>query len=294
MKGEMLVHILTRPFLRSGKKPTFILAGAPRSGTTTLYDLLKRHPQIYMSPIKEIQYFSAYYNNSQEWYISQFTPPNYVSQVGEASTNYLYYEKAAKRIYEFKSDMRLIFIFRDPVERAYSHYKREVQTHGVKDQFYNLINESDHFIKPGRYYTHINRFREYFPDDQLLILLFEEFVDSPQVVLDRIQDFLGLTEKFEDINSLKRTNPSRHPLFPSLQRVIYRFFGQRDGEPVTLRYMKGGARLLFTWLNCRTKSVFPSISRKEKEFLRQTYRPEVKGLNTLLEKNLGDFWSFDV
>lgn len=292
---DQLFHVLSRPFAGEGEKPNFLIGGAPRSGTTTLADLLGNHPDVYLCPMKEPQYFSAYFNNPDSWYMRQFTPPEGVIAVGEASTNYIYRENVPERVYRFNPDMNLIFILRDPVKRAYSHYKREIQTHGVNDDFMNLLKGSDHYIKPGLYYTHFERFRAYFPEDQIQLLIFENFINSPIQVLERVADFLGVKNRFPDMDLRKKANPSRFPRSIKLQQIIYRLFGQRDGEPIYLRYIKGGMRLVFTRMNERgeRESSFPELGSREVDYLKEIYEPEVKKINQHIENNVLEFWNFE-
>jgi len=291
---DQLIHVLSRPFAGEGERPNFLIGGAPRSGTTTLADLLGNHPDVYLCPIKEPQYFSAYFNNPVSWYKRQFTPPRGVIAIGEASTNYIYRENVPERVYRFNPSMNLIFILRDPVRRAYSHYKREIQTHGVDDDFMKLLEESDHYIKPGLYYTHFERFRAYFSEDQIQLLVFENFINSPIEVLEPVADFLGLKNEFQIMDLTRKANPSRFPRSSELQQIIYKTLGQRDGEPISLRYLKGGLRLIFTKLNERSgnKSRFPELGEREINYLKKIYEPEVKKINQHIKQNVLDYWDF--
>ena len=112
--------------------PSFIIIGAQRCGTTSLYDYLSHHPQIIPSPVKELFYFDDYYTRPIEWYKSFFPTKkeqeklerDLVASVitGEASPSYFFHPYAAKRIKETLPQIKLILVLRDPIERAYSHY----------------------------------------------------------------------------------------------------------------------------------------------------------------------------
>ena len=139
------------------RKPNFFIVGAAKAGTTALYYYLKRHPDVFMCPIKEPHYFSSdiryenfstfhkrvhsklkirdYLQNSQlyevhiDWvtgwmdYLALFRESNGEKAIGEASTGYLYSESAAANIAEKCPKAKIIIVLRDPIERAFSHYK---------------------------------------------------------------------------------------------------------------------------------------------------------------------------
>ena len=109
--------------------PTFIICGTQRGGTTTLYHYLKEHPQICMSEKKEVHYFDLNYHKSLQWYESHFKDcqNKKVKTIGEASPFYMYLREVPERIDETLPDVKLIFILRNPVDRAYSHYWHEVK-----------------------------------------------------------------------------------------------------------------------------------------------------------------------
>ena len=126
------------------RMPNFIVIGASKAGTTSLYEYLKQHPQIYMSPMKELRFFAIegekvdfcgpwdrieierYSIKTLEDYKNQFQGVTDEIAIGEASPWYLYSEKAPKSIKSYIPDAKLIAILRDPVDRAYSHFSMHV------------------------------------------------------------------------------------------------------------------------------------------------------------------------
>ena len=114
--------------------PSFFIVGAPKAGTTSLYHYLEEHPEVYMSPIKETNFFSSkqmqeqelYYDatpiQSKNQYLELFKDVSQEKQVGEASVSYLYYTGVAKKILEFNPKAKIVIMLRNPVERAFSHY----------------------------------------------------------------------------------------------------------------------------------------------------------------------------
>ena len=113
------------------KNPNFFCIGAQKAGTTTLYNLLIQHPQIYL-PInkKELHFFDVEenYNKGTLWYLTKyFSKIKNESAIGEVTPSYCYYPKTPKRIFEqFGPDIKFIFILRNPVQRAVSLYNMMV------------------------------------------------------------------------------------------------------------------------------------------------------------------------
>ena len=119
------------------KLPDFIIIGAQKSGTTSLYDFLIKHPAIAPAAKKELHYFSVQYARGELWYRSNF-PTNLSRSAfykkttqrllsGEASPLYLFYPMVPDRMKEILPDVKLIVILRNPVDRAYSHYHHSLR-----------------------------------------------------------------------------------------------------------------------------------------------------------------------
>jgi hypothetical protein len=154
--------------------PNFFIVGAAKAGTTALYEYLKQHPQVYMPPLKEPQYFSQletrygdqnYVNvawrhgtgflplrtiadrgvpgvawvGDEASYLKLFEGADGFRAVGEASTSYLGFEDTAERIYEQVPEARIMILLRDPIERSYSHYLMDVQGGRQTLSFYDAI-----------------------------------------------------------------------------------------------------------------------------------------------------------
>lgn len=155
-------------------KPDFFIAGAAKAGTTSLYEYLKQHPQVYFSPVKEPNYFSsdidvnefsstyrqntfldveAYFSDEplkplqltyirkKEHYLKLFEGRTDEKMAGEASTSYLVSEVAAKNIYQFNPGAKIIVVLRNPVARAYSHYLMALRYGHTKLSFREAIEK---------------------------------------------------------------------------------------------------------------------------------------------------------
>lgn len=186
------------------RKPDFIILGAAKSGTTTLYRYLTRHPSIFMSTPKEPSYFAfdERYERGEDWYLSLFADAKEGQLCGEASTNYTNwprYAHAAERMHALLPDTKFIYLMRHPVKRAYSHYIQLINNirtdnpdFGYTDTFEQHIEKDDSVIQSSNYILQIKQYLKYYPSDRFLFLFFEEFIRDPKTALVRVTRFLGV------------------------------------------------------------------------------------------------------
>ena len=206
-------------------KPSFYLIGAQKSGTTSLFSHLIRHPCILEPLGKEIHYFYENYCRDRHWYESWFPstsqkPPDSNGNciTGDGSTGYLFEPHTPARIRAYTPDAKFIAILRNPIERAYSAYQHEVRKRGetrtfdevVRDElgwmekeYRNVLdhpltfNRRFHFqshLRRGYYAEQLKRWFELFPRDQFLILCGDEFFSDPGSIYERTIEFLSLPE----------------------------------------------------------------------------------------------------
>lgn len=180
--------------------PQFIIIGAMKCGTTTLYRYLEEHPEVDMSRDKETDFFVAEKNweNGLNWYSAQFEPSDKVR--GEASPNYTKlrdFPGVPERIAQFCPEAKLIFIVRDPVKRAESQYKHSFIL-GMLDGDLNGFHDSHeyaHIMDASHYARQLEAFYEHFPKEAILVLDFDELVKTPQATMDRITDHIGVSRR---------------------------------------------------------------------------------------------------
>ena len=202
--------------------PTFLIIGALKSGTTSLFEYITQHPEVYGSPVKEPRYFLSQHLapsqlarleplapppvTNRDDYERLFTPGNHYPVRGEASASYLYDRGAAARVRELLPDVKLIAILRDPVERAWSSYLHVRRDGGephadIRDA---LAAEPDriragwpaiyHYVRAGRYAQHLTNYLGHFPRKQLLVLFYEDLRDRPATLLRDVFRHLEVDE----------------------------------------------------------------------------------------------------
>ena len=244
--------------------PNFLIIGVQKAGTTTLYNYLKQHPQIYMSPLKEPHFFSygcdknsttkLSFISNWEAYQDLFQKVSDQTATGEASTSYLYHPRAAERICHCLPKAKLIAILRDPAEGTYSKFLMDYrwqfdvfnQCNPLED-FAQAIQQSPSIHVHGRYFKKLQRYLALFQKEQLKICLFEDLKTNPDNLLQDIFQFLGVDKKFHvdksisvynsggiaknklvytSLDKLRRSfNTTLQPFIPKgLHKQIYNFY----------------------------------------------------------------------
>ena len=178
--------------------PNFLIIGAMKSGTTALYYYLAQHPQVYMSPVKEPNFFCSEGQASREdtvarleTYQGLFKDVSDEKVIGEASHCYLYEPEAAVRIQQYLPDAKFVAVLRDPVDRAYSHFLHMVRngTEPLTD-FAQALREEEvgahrerspqDYIGRGLYYDQLKRYFDTFGQDQVRVYLYEDLSEGAQ------------------------------------------------------------------------------------------------------------------
>ena len=199
----------------------FLIVGTQKGGTTALAKFLAQHPEICFAPGKEVHFFDGV-DYDQGWDQKQLNHhyqeafPNWQGQkiVGEATPIYMYLPFVAERIYHYNPQMKLIFLLRDPVERAISHYQMELgrrlewlplplaialEPYRLRRDRHNLQEKSSlrchSYVDRGFYAQQIIKMQQYFPAAQMLFIKTSDLRQKHQEVLQNIYNFLGLVDR---------------------------------------------------------------------------------------------------
>jgi hypothetical protein len=182
-------------------RPNFLVIGAAKAGTTSLFHYLSEHPQVFMPRAKELDFFVKELNWSKgsAWYERQFrsAPPS--ATTGEASTNYTKYPRhdgVPERIAAYVPTVRLVYLVRDPIERIRSQYEQRVSTGREHEPFATAIWRKADYVEASCYALQIGRYLEHFPREQLLVLTAENLLAARLDTVARVYDFLGVDRSF--------------------------------------------------------------------------------------------------
>ncbi|HEX6283884.1 MAG TPA: sulfotransferase domain-containing protein, partial [Pyrinomonadaceae bacterium] len=164
----------------AGRLPNFLLIGAMKAGTTSLYHYLQGHPQVFVPEYKAPEYFVAESNFRRgiDWYRKQFAGagPDAIA-VGEASNAYAKYPKfdgVPQRVAECIPDVRLVYIVRDPIARIRSHYQTRSAEGTERLPFDVAVFRNPIYLNYSRYALQIERYLEYFPREQMMVITAED------------------------------------------------------------------------------------------------------------------------
>lgn len=176
----------------------FMIIGAQKCGTTSLAQQIASHSEICFCREKE----PGYFNQPQDWraevdkYHALYTPT--AGQLcGEASTMYTFFPESLhtpQNLYEYNPDLKLIYIMRDPVERIISNYSHELVRGNIQTSPDATVLTDPGYVNRSRYAVQLRPYFERFSPEQILLLVFEEYVANPTLVLQQIIEFLGITK----------------------------------------------------------------------------------------------------
>jgi hypothetical protein len=284
--------------------PNFLIIGAMKSGTSALYYYLEQHPQIYMSPVKEPNFFCLEGQENpdpksisdSETYRRLFKGASDERALGEASHCYLYKAQAVERIKSYVPEAKLIAILRNPIDRAYSHFLHMVRngTERITDFAQSLQEDEsglhrertpqDYFGR-GFFHAQLKRYFANFPRDQIRIYLYDDLNSAP---IDTLQDafrFLGVDASFVPDVAVKR-NVSGYPKSRALDNLL-------RPSPVTHAlklYLPAELRWPLSKVHDKIKTrnlvkpppVQPTVRRQ----LIETYREDILKLQELIRRDL--------
>lgn len=239
--------------------PDFLVIGAMKCGSTSVYDYLKQHPGIAPGYKKAAHYFDMNYARGENWYRAHFplaselngrgaeSSDNGRLLAGESSPYYLFHPLAAERAAQLVPHAKLIALLRNPVSRAYSHYHHMVRTGRENLSFEEAIeaeavrlagveeklktdptfpmegHRTYSYLGRGRYAEQLERWFRYYPREQFLIMRSEDFFKDPGAVCARIHAFLGLPAW--DLGVYKNANPGKYPpMNPETRQRLQEYF----------------------------------------------------------------------
>ena len=219
------------------KKVDFLIIGAQKAGTTSLFEYLKQHKDIQFSSSKENLYFSnqKFYEKGEP-YLNSFFVKSDEKTLGSADVQLLPALKGPKRVNAYNPKMKIIVILRNPTLRAYSAFnfakqKAEEKTNKkfitsykefvekYDEKYTRDENASFDYFYDGLYYKHLTNWMNYFPTNQIFITNTNDLKNNPQKIINDICDFLNL-EVFE-INNNIESNKTGHYRFSKTQKLLF-------------------------------------------------------------------------
>ncbi len=315
--------------LSHGRVPDFFIVGHHKSGTTAMYEMLRRHPQIYMPEMKEPEFFGRVHSGRREAvpgskqhrpsfgetrpqtyaeYISLFTAAAPDQRVGEASPSYLRSLTAASEIAAVQPDARIIAILREPVSFLYSLHLQMVRNHVQRELDFGKALAGEGVVREGermhmysdrvRYVEQLHRFHDVFSSDQILVLIYDDFRADNETA---VRNVLGLLDVEAD-RPIERldANPTVAPRSKHLDAWL---FALRSGRGPVSRGLKTTVKALMPRRTQRKlvrtvqRNVVyagaPSLPQSLTLELRRRFKPEVVALSEYLDRDMVSMWGYD-
>ncbi len=302
--------------MREGRIPEFFIVGAPRCGTTYMFEYLGRHPGVYVPPNKEPNHFctdldsgsfldSVSFMRDRDEYRMLFADADAGQLAGEASTWYLYSRDAAANIHAARPGARILVMLRDPVEMMYSLHGRR-RFGGTEELPFAeaLAAEDDRrqgrrlprrprnvkgllYRDVARYAAQVERYFDRFGRDQVHVVIFDDFRSDPGAAYQSALDFLGLPRIPMPETSV--VNAAARRRSETLQRAILTPWVIRLGRMIVPRALRPHVGPLMDRLNAapeRRTPLDPALRRSLVEEL----RPDVQRLSRLLDRDLEHLW----
>ncbi|MFT7676568.1 MAG: hypothetical protein ACI8QC_000540 [Planctomycetota bacterium] len=210
---------------------TFLVCGIQKGGTTALHAYLASHPDVYCPARKELGFFDSNWERGLDWYAEQFAGAEEQRALGEASPHYMRSRSAAERIAQHAPDARLIFILRDPAQRAWSNYTYN-QTRGEQDpkqsfkQALQTPAGRERYLDKGLYLEDLQRFAEVCGPERMLVVFAESLRQDPAATLDMVFRFIGVDPDQRPEVKIQ-SNPTVVPSSPLLQSGVHRWYRAR-------------------------------------------------------------------
>lgn len=236
---QAYINLLTKKREKQWREralPDFIIIGGMKCGTSSLFNYLNQHPQLFNSIYKELRYFShdEYYSKGEKWYRSHFPRMKKLpddSLTFEASPDYLASPEAPKRMGKLVPNIKIIALLRNPTERAISHYFHSIKKGWRQDEILNAMKAEDIIFKErGLYKKQLERYYKLFPSENILVIGSEIFFESPIETLKEVYLFLGVDPNIEISDlSPKQVGFNREPVDAAVHDYLndyYKTFNQ--------------------------------------------------------------------
>jgi hypothetical protein len=302
--------------------PNFFIVGAPKSGTTSLYEYIKGHPQVFMSAVKEPNYFAPdladprdrmlHYPDDERAYLDLFAGAGDAARLGEASVRYLYSRQAPGLIGAASPGAAIVIMLRNPVDMAHSLYMHMVASgvetaptfadalaaedarHRGRDVPPRMNPRLSTYRDRASYGGQVPRWLDVFGRERVHIIIFEDFARDPAAELNRLLSFLGLDTSYRpaDFRTHNPAHASSSRLFRRMlssrpsQWLVWTALPRVIGDKRTRRLVQSFRHSRLHRRNIERPAIEPELrARLEGEFL-----PDVVAIGQLLGRDMSQLW----
>lgn len=285
--------------------PDFVCVGTYKAATTWLFQVLDEHPGVFVPDVKEVHFFNrrggmdAFVDKGPAWYSSLYAPSAPGAVLGDITPGYLACPDSAGRIAGLMPNARILLLLRDPIARLHSHYwyraGMSAQVPSLDAVIDDWSEHLDDLVWQGMYATHLARFREHFPAEQIKVCFMEDLKADPPGSYASICEFIGVDSGFVPPSLTRSANTAR--AFRSkrlyrLNRLVARTLYLNGGDRVRRVIKRSGLPRLLDRFN-RQAVKNPALSGSQRARLRSIYGPEIQRLEGMLDRDLSG-WKHEV
>jgi hypothetical protein len=288
----------------------FLVVGAQKSGTTTLHQILCRHPHICLPPCKETYFFvvDEHFEKGLGFYLDHFSKCDGKKVRGEVCPAYMYWDYVPERIRDLLgTQMKLIFVLRNPVERAYSHYLMNFHKRGIeKEPFARAVSLEPEricrswndrhlysYMDRGFYARQISRYLEFFPRENMKFIVFEDFIRNRENILRGLLDELNCDFNLLPRNALSiKAFSTGNPRSKLLRDFIYRPKPLPQFIKDWLKHMLGDERIYTLTVKAMELNQRELATHEKtmdgglRKHLMNVYVEDIKKLETIIRRDL--------
>ena len=264
-RRALLMRLMSRlPTAPLRLTPDFLIIGAAKCGTTTLFAYLEQSPHVAWSLRKETMFFSHTFHWGRNWYRAFFplkSKRNAILRagggpvrVGEGTPDYLFHPLVPRRVHETLPEAKLVTILRNPVDRAYSFYKHQIQRTqeplsfeeaiaqeearlaGERERmeqdpkYHSIARQNCSYLARGRYMEQIEGWLQFFPREQMLFLLMDDLIEDPGSTVRTMTDFLELPPIEVQVPKRAHQSVKIDPMSPEMRAQLVEYFRPHNAK----------------------------------------------------------------
>jgi hypothetical protein len=267
--------------------PSFLIVGPPRTGTTWLHEVLSPHARL-PGPTKETRFFDRHFERGLNWYLEHFSIPCDERPAGEVAPTYFASPDARDRVARMLPHVKLVVIFRHPVQRLVSMYRMK-RAYGMFGWSLEEALERDpELIASSRYATHLRQWQNLFGDQQICVSLFDELAGDPQAFVDRVAKHAGIARfrlkksQLEQVYSATKMTAPRSLLATRAAVSMADWCKARRFDGVVAGVRNSSLMRLFVGGG----APFPQVSSQTVAKIKELVMPEIEALETMLDRDL--------
>jgi hypothetical protein len=266
--------------------PVFLVVGPPRTGTSWLHKVLEPHATL-PSPSKETRFFDVHFERGLQWYRRRF-PSVRRGPMGEVAPTYFASAEARRNILATIPQVKIIFIFRHPVERALSLYRMKRAYGRLRVSLEEALQKDPEIISSGLYWSQLAEWRQLFPEQQLLVMTYDDLIAAPQAFVDQVTSFIGMpairleAAQSQRVYSSERMTLPRSYMATRVATAVADWCKGRGMDKVVASVRQSSLLNMFIGGG----DPLPDANQAAVHKLSEIFRPEVEQLEAMLGRGL--------